>query len=315
MTFGQRELAAFLSIVRRGSIGSAAHALAMTQPAVSRTLKRLERRLGVALFVRHSTGMELTTFGRALKPYAELVASETGRVIEEINLLNGAAVGLARIGIVPSVAASLLPAAIDNAIQDSPGIRVRVLEAAGDQLVSALLRGEIDFAVSGLPFEPADDAIVATPLVTDDICVVARTRHPLMSKPQLLLSDLYAHPWAVPEKGNVIRAGFRSIFVRAGMEPPPAAVTTNSVHTLKSMVASTDFLTMLARVSIQIEERHGILTPVPLAAARWRREVGVLRRASGPMLPAANLVLTQMQRLARSMFPMPQSGEASPREQ
>ncbi|WP_342363795.1 LysR family transcriptional regulator [Terrarubrum flagellatum] len=303
MTFNQRELAAFLAVARSGGVGAAARTLSLTQPAITRSLKRLEQQLGVALFVRHSTGMEMTPFGRALAPYAEMLESETQRVVEEIRVLNGAAAGLARIGIVPSVSANLLPLAIERVLAASPGVQVRVIETTGDQLTSSLIRGEIDFAIIGLPSDPVDEHVLASPLMEDEICIIARAKHPLTEDRRLRLPALRESAWAMPEKGNVIREGFDAIFRRAKLQAPKVAVTTNSVHALKSIAASTNFLTMLARVSIQMEEQAGILAPLPLAEGRWRRQLGVLRRGGGLMLPAAALLLSEIKRAAASLRP------------
>jgi DNA-binding transcriptional LysR family regulator len=86
MGIDHRGLNAFLNVARLGSVGAAATALSLTQPAVSRTLRKLEQQLGVQLFVRHSTGMELTTFGRSLLPHATLLESGLHRALEEIDL-------------------------------------------------------------------------------------------------------------------------------------------------------------------------------------------------------------------------------------
>src|SRR5690606_15554966 len=164
MTFDRKELAAFLSVVRLGSIGSAAAYLSITQPAISRILRRLEDRLGARLFVRHSSGMELNAFGRALLPHAELLESEARRVLEEIDLLKGSATGLVRVGVVPSIATRLLPRAIGNTLRHSPKLHIHIMESTGNQLLAALTRREIDFAIVGLWREPIDDNVTAIPL-------------------------------------------------------------------------------------------------------------------------------------------------------
>jgi DNA-binding transcriptional LysR family regulator len=178
---------------------------------------------------------------------------------------------------------------------------VRVVEATGDQLLSALVRGEIDFAIVGLPRDPIDGHVLVSPLTEDEVSIVARADHALMGERNLSVAMLREYPWAMPEKGNVIWAGFHTMFQRAGLETPRAAVSANSVHTLKSIVASTDFLTMLARVTIRLEERSGLLATLDLAEGRWRRRLGVLRRATGSLLPAANLLLSEIRNLAATL--------------
>ena len=73
-------------------------------------------------------------------------------------------------------------------------------------------------------------------------------------------------------------------------------LTANSVQTLKSVILSSDLITMLPRISIRNEEKNKSLRPVPLRAARWRRQIAVLRRSNGSMLPAVNLVSTEFRK-------------------
>jgi len=298
MAFDRKELVTFLSVVRLGSIGNAAAALSITQPAISRILHRLEDRLGAKLFVRHSTGMELNAFGRALLPHAELLESEARRVQEEIDLLKGSATGLVRVGVVPSIAARLLPQAISNALLKSPKLHIHIVESTGNQLLASLNRREIDFAIVGLWREPMDENIVAIRLFRDEVCVIGRWNHPAMEKKPLSLSDLQAYPWVLPEKGNVLWSEFHLTFQRAGLEPPTAAVTANSVHAMKALVATSDFMTILARESFQLEQQSGLIRAVPIEAARWSRQLALLCRSKGKLLPVANLLAREIRKIA-----------------
>jgi len=294
MGLNHRELAVFLSILRLGSINSAAQSLGMTQPALSRSLKRLETRLGVPLFVRHSQGMEPTRFGEVLRAYAEQLEFETDRVVEEIRLLAGAATGLVRIGVVPSAGASLLPRALGRALAVSPGIQVRVVEGLGEQMVAAVTRGEVDFAVVGQPDDLADGSLLVTPLGEEEVCAAARSSHPLHARSDLIVADLADYPWVLPEKGNVNRHGYRAMFQRAGLAPPEETMASNSAQALKSVLLSGDYLTMLTRSLFAMEEAQGLIRPLPLEAARWRRRLAIVRRPSGQMLPATRLLLREL---------------------
>ncbi|MBP0644539.1 LysR family transcriptional regulator, partial [Mycobacterium tuberculosis] len=85
MTFDLRQLRAFTTIVSAGSLGRAAEVLHVTQPALSRIVKRLEDEVGAPLFERHSKGMQLTAIGQALLPHASLLQHEADYAREEIN--------------------------------------------------------------------------------------------------------------------------------------------------------------------------------------------------------------------------------------
>jgi DNA-binding transcriptional LysR family regulator len=140
MAVDHRGLNAFLNVARLGSVGAATTALSVTQPAVSRTLRKLEQQLGVQLFLRHSTGMQLTAFGQSLLPHATLLETGLNRALEEIDLLRGASKGMARVGILPSLVLDIIPTVLNNVRVKLPGLQLHVVEAPNHQLTRALLR-------------------------------------------------------------------------------------------------------------------------------------------------------------------------------
>src|SRR6185295_19023242 len=114
MAFDPRQLRAFLTIVRSGSLGLAAEALHVTQPALSRIVRKLETQLSVQLFERHSKGMELTSFGIALLPHATVLSEEAALALDQINALRCLGHGTLRIGPIGSAAITMLPAVLER---------------------------------------------------------------------------------------------------------------------------------------------------------------------------------------------------------
>lgn len=298
MYLNHRELRAFLAIARSGTINAAASSVGMTQPALSRSLKRLEEALQARLFTRHPGGMSLTEFGKALLRHAELVEFETARLTEEIRMLNGAVTGFVRIGLVPSAISNLLLHALQTVAKTAPGIQVRIVEGAGNQMIDAVANGSVDFAILGsVQTERAGDVVTET-LGSEEVCVAARPTHPVFSSGDLQVADLVDHAWVLPEKGNAIWFGFNSFFRRAGLEPPTPVVITNSVHTLKTLVADADYLTMITRVIFSTEEDSRLILPIPMPGARWQREIVLAHRNNHTLLPAARLFLQEFKRQA-----------------
>jgi DNA-binding transcriptional LysR family regulator len=296
MALNHRELHVFLAIARSGSINSASSSLGMTQPALSRSLKRLEDHLGAKLFTRHSAGMELTPFGLTLRRHAELVEFESNRVVEEIKMLSGAATGFVRVGLVPSVISGLFGPVLSRVHQLSPQIQIRVVEGSGDRMVEAVARGAVDFAIVGQLRSEIETEVVTVPLASEEVCVAAGSLHPIFRRSQFSVQDLHAYPWAMPEKGNAIWYGFFDLFRRAGLEPPVPTVSSNSVHALKIILGQQEYLTMMTRVVFAFEERHGLILPVP--GTSWRRDLAVALRPKSPLLPAARLLLNELKQQA-----------------
>ncbi|MEQ6250296.1 LysR family transcriptional regulator [Sulfitobacter sp. HNIBRBA3233] len=302
MQLNHRELRAFLAIARSGTINAAAQAVGMTQPALSRSLKRLEATLQARLFDRHPGGMALTEFGRLVLQHAELMEFETARLTEEIRMLNGTATGFVRVGIVPSAISSLLRQALCDVFEVAPDVQVQIVEGAGNQMLDAVANGRVDFAVIGQVQSDIQDGVVTTPIGSEEVCVAARPDHPVFSHPALSFADLAAYRWILPRKGNAIWIGFNNMFRSQGLEPPTPHVATNSVHTLKTIVSQDDYLTMMSRVIFSLEERNGLILPIPLRQAHWRRDILLARRSQRSLLPATRLLLSAFEKQARAVI-------------
>src|ERR1041384_6452990 len=167
MALDPRQLRAFLAIVRCGSLGLAAESLHITQPALSRIVKRLEDQVGVQLFARRTTGMELTAYGQALLPHATVLSEEAAVAIEQINSLRGLGHGTLRIGAVGSVAITVLPAVLERMLTQWPKLHIQITEAVEDVLEAALTHNTIDVAISGVIPESPEVVQVTEARFTD----------------------------------------------------------------------------------------------------------------------------------------------------
>lgn len=136
MTFNLQQLHAFATIVASGSLGRAAEVLHVTQPALSRTIKRLEDEVGAPLFERHSKGMQLTAIGSALLPHATLLQREADHAREEIDAMRGLAKGTIRVGAAASIATLVLPLAVSGVLARWPNLRVEIMEGVWDGLAN-----------------------------------------------------------------------------------------------------------------------------------------------------------------------------------
>ncbi len=101
-----RRLQHFLAAFHHGSLGRAAAELHITQPGLSKSIHQLERELEVRLFDRTPMGLVPKIYGEALATHASSVQSELDSAPREIAMLRGAAKGVVKVGVTPSVAAS-----------------------------------------------------------------------------------------------------------------------------------------------------------------------------------------------------------------
>jgi DNA-binding transcriptional LysR family regulator len=279
MALDPRQLKAFVTIARLGSLGRAAESLHLTQPALSRTVHRLEAQLGVLLFERRTTGMELTTFGQALLPHAALLIEESALAIEQINALRGLGKGTLRIGAVGSAAIMLLPRVLDVFLTQWPNLRVQITEGVEDALASALNNNTIDLAISGPMPETEDVVRVAEhKFFTDRYSVLTAAAHPLQGRRGLSMHDLAEMRWVMPAEDAEPRRQFNALTARLGLSPPRVAVETRSPGVIKATVAATHFLGWLPEPLFAAEEAAGVVKALPVKDMDMPRKFFVFRR-------------------------------------
>jgi len=296
MTFNLQQLQAFATIVASGSLGRAAEVLHVTQPALSRTIKRLEDQVGAPLFERHSKGMLLTAIGSALLPHATLLQREAELAREEIDAIRGMAKGTIRVGAVASVASRVLPLAVSGVLSRWPNLRVEVTEAVWDRLAEGLVRHEIDLALSIAVPDTDEIAAIGDCRWEDTIHVVAALDHPLRRKPDLCLADTLDEKWCIPPRGTVPFDQMQQVFISHGLGLPNVVVETRSITVLKSLVTRAGFLSWMAAPMYDAESEARMFDALPVPGAMARRTLTAFRRRHG-ILPGPAVKLLEQLRL------------------
>ena len=179
MILNLRELQAFKAIAELGSLGKAADALNLTQPALTRTLKRLEHQLGVSLFERHAHGTTLTEYGRALEPHASLMLAESLNATRELREMLGQERGVVRVGTVASAVENFLPEAIARLTAERPGLQVQIVEGLADTLAVQLAKGDVDLVIGFAMPQTEGVSLVLASEWQEGCHIVCAADHPL----------------------------------------------------------------------------------------------------------------------------------------
>lgn len=290
MSFNLQQLAVFTTIVSAGSLGRAANLLNMTQPALSRSIKRLEESVGAPLFERHTKGMHLTAIGAALLPHAISLQRDAEHAREEVDAMRGLAKGVIKVGAVGSIATLVLPMAIGRVLDKWSNLRVEVLEGVWDRLAEGLLTHEIDLALAISGMETDEISGIADCRWTDRSYVVAAMDHPLRRKSRLRLEDTLGERWALTPKGTGPYAHMMEAFAARGLALPEIAVETRSVTVLKSLVSRCGFVSWMSEPMYDTEKVAGVFDALPVEGLDAPRTLTAFRRRQG-LLPAPALKL------------------------
>jgi DNA-binding transcriptional LysR family regulator len=195
-----RQLQHFEALYRLRSFVQAAQEHAVTQSALSRSLKNLELELGQRLFDRTTHAVEPTDAADGLIQAARNVIDAMRAFDEEARRLQGGAAGHVRIGTGPYPAQPLLTGAIRSISASHHGIQVSVVAGTARDLLAALLGRELEFVVcdmSKYEDSPAAGDIEVIPLPSEPLVVVFAADHPI-AKGRASMPDLAQYPWAMP---------------------------------------------------------------------------------------------------------------------
>lgn len=298
MAFTLAQLRLVLAIHEHGSLGKASMALSATQPALSRSLKDLERQLGVALFERHPSGLKATLFGRAVLPYAASALDEAARGFEELRVLAGESQQVVRIGTVSSAAVSVLPALIEQLMADAPGICVKVTEGIDEILLQSLQAHDVDLIICG-PVPQSEEITSVLDLHFGDICtLLVGADHPLRERTKVSIAELLDQRWVAFPRDAMPRKFFDQLFHAQGLPAPKVLVETKSFNIIRTLLAQQGFITWgPAPLYVSADPGCAIAT-LDLPEFRLRRPFFVYRLRRASMSHAVRRTVSNLQRMA-----------------
>ena len=283
VNFDLNDLQAFRAVVELGSFRKAAEAVSISQPALSRRIDKLEEALGVRLFERTTRSVTLTTVGRAFAPSAEQLLDDLDVALLGIRDVSSSRLGHVTIACVPSVAYYFLPSAVASYHRRFPRIRVKLLDASANEVLSAVISGEADFGVSFMGSQESE--VDFKVLLQEHFVAACRRDHPLASKKRVTWNELYEHEYVSVDKtsGNrlLLDQALAAVSPRA-----PSVCETRHVTTMLGLVEAG--LGVAAVPSMAMPGRnHHVLTSVPLVDPVVKRRIGIVRRRNRPLTPAA----------------------------
>jgi DNA-binding transcriptional LysR family regulator len=150
-------LRTFLAVVRHGSMGRTAAAVAKTQPAVSQQMARLETIIGRKLFYRSRGGVTLTSHGELLVDYAHRAIDLNEEVLKQLR--EESASGPVRLGVSEETALAGLTLALKQFQKTHPSVELKLIVASPAELEVLLAQGKLDIAI-GDPTRIADEPVI-----------------------------------------------------------------------------------------------------------------------------------------------------------
>ncbi len=291
-----------LAIVEKGSINAAAKHLGMAQPALSRSVRELEKEVGAPLLERQSTGAVLTPMGELFARRATAAMSELRRARDEIQQLKGEVHGTV-VACVSSVShIALLSEALKPFGKAYPNVKLRIIEAVYPVVEGRLKSGALDFYIGAAPpAGPAPD-LQMTKLFDNTRVVLCRKGHPLARATSL--ADLIDATWVTTSITDHAETEFGTVFAQQGLPPPKLALQAETALTWITALLNTDMMIMQPIQWVDAPILKGLVVQVPVREVIQAPAIVLVRRGAIPPTPAAehlcDLLRRPASRFARS---------------
>ena len=265
-----RDLRYFETIAELQHVGRAAERLHRTQPALTSAVRRLEADCGAPLFEKAGRGIRLSAAGHVLLKWARRMRFDVEDARRELGEIGQGLSGEVRIGIVPTAAQFLLPAALRQLLAEAPGVTIKTQVGLIDVLKPMLRAGALDVMVGT---EAASEPGFASRTLSEDpIVVAASARHELF-KGKPTLQALTRYRWVLQPPGAPTRDWLDHTFDRKRLPRPDVQVESSMLLTLPALIAQTGLLSFVSRHHLRPGQAGAALREVHLAETTMRRRM------------------------------------------
>jgi DNA-binding transcriptional LysR family regulator len=259
------QLRYFVVAARTEHIGRAAEQLELSQPALSRSIHKLEEELGLPLFDRAGRGVRLNDAGKILLRRVDRACAEFDDALRELKDLGKAKP--VSIGYLSTFGVSLIPELVKGFAKLGHKDKFDLFEAPCPTLVERLLQGEIDFCLSTELVNPAIDW---RPLFNEELYALIPTGHRFASRKNIELIELANEPFVALREGHGLRQVLEGLCREAGFKPN-VILEGCEVGSLRGLVAS--------GFGVTLAPKRQVFAPmyidVPISSPRCYRTVGL----------------------------------------
>lgn len=189
-----RQLEYFIEVAKQLNFTKAASSLHISQPSLSKTIKKMEDDLGVPLFYRTSKQLELTDAGKALLVNAKTVIEAYNNLTSELNDVVHLKKGEVRIGIPPIIGAAFFSKIISQFIEAYPGIQVTLTEVGSKKIKDGVEEGSLDIGlICNLPIQKGSFETIK--LLKDPLMLIVHREHHLAKSKAITFKDIENEPF------------------------------------------------------------------------------------------------------------------------
>jgi LysR family hydrogen peroxide-inducible transcriptional activator len=287
------ELRYIVTLAQERHFGRAAERCFVSQPTLSVAVKKLEEELGVALFERSKSTVQVTPLGEKIVEQAQRVLEQTSVIKELANAGKDQLASPLRLGAIYTIGPYLFPHLVPELRRGAPQMPLYIEEGFTGSLRRKLRSGELDAIIVALPFTETD--VLTKALYEEEFEVLMPADHPWAEHEVIHKEKLLKERLLLLGEGHCFRDQILEACpaISQKLASPNNTLTAEggSLETIRHMVASKLGITVLPRSAIgTVHYESGLLVSRPFAPPAPSRTVAIAWRASFPRPKAIDAV-------------------------
>lgn len=209
----------FYDVAKSESISEAAKKTFTSQPAISKSIKKLEETLNVKLFYRNLDGIKLTSEGEKLLFYVEEAFNNL--LVGERNITENEKLqrGKLTIGVPSQIGTFFVFDSISKFHKIYPNIEITIISSSTKSLLKKLKLHEIDFIIDSSPINDVQEDVIIRPLKKVDNCFIVSKKYEDKIKNIKSLNDIENYPLILPVPNTSNRSNLDLLFEKSGIKP------------------------------------------------------------------------------------------------
>ena len=303
INWNPRELDVFLTLAQTLSFRRTAEQVHLSQPAVSSLIGRLEDALGVRLFDRTTRSVQLTGPGQVFVEQARLLRDQSDAAVQAVRNVAELQIGQVVLAALPSLAATVVPAAFARFAAQYPAIKLQVVDTLSGPAFDLVRAGQVEFALTAA--NPAYADLDYTPLASDGFVLLIPHSYPLAASTEPLgwaeVADLVHISMPLP--ASVRQYADAALLSHRIRFSPRYEV--EHLATINAMVAAGLGVAALPELAAAVAPQAGLVQR-RLIAPDMPRPIGLVTRRGRSLSPAStvmvDLLREEVQRLVSDRY-------------
>jgi DNA-binding transcriptional LysR family regulator len=266
------QLKTFREVVRLGSFSGVAKKLAISQPAVSFQIQKLEQELGMRLIDRTQRAVTLTAAGKRLLRFAEAVEAEHRQLVRDLEQMRDEISGELVIAASTIPGEFLLPPLLAKFKQRYPAVKIQVDVSDSLNVIDGVLDNTYEVGFCGLA--PAGHDLAAFKIAEDEIVLIVSPEHPFARRGEIAPDELEGAPFIFREATSGTQRSLESYLSRAGLDAAKLKphLTLGSTLAVVSAVAGGAGIAFVSDLALSIGLAQLPVRPVRVKGLHMRRD-------------------------------------------